>query len=294
MNSTVIIDSLLPRIARLIGAEVTSVRIPAGGYTPALRLVCTTARGTVFAKAGSTPLTAGFVRREIAFYRKAVGSFLPRYHADEDHDLHPLLLIEDLSTARWPPPWNDSAVAMVVDGIRTFHHATFEMPTFAEAIGLEFGWSDVARDRRSFLSLGLANAVWLERALPQLLAGEAACATRGAALCHFDIRSDNLCFLGDRAIFIDWNCACRGNPSLDIGFWLPSLAAEGGPLPETILPDAPEVAAFVSGYFAARAGQPQIPDAPHVRSVQVRQLRTALPWVVRALGLPIPDPVARI
>jgi hypothetical protein len=31
-----------------------------------------------------------------------------------------------------------------------------------------------------------------------------------------------------------------------------SLAYEGGPAPEKILPDVPEGAAWVSGYFAAR------------------------------------------
>jgi hypothetical protein len=294
MSSSAVVNSLLPRISRLIGAEVTSVRIPVGGYTPALRLVCTTARGSVFVKAGSTPLTAGFIRREIAFYRKATGSFLPTYLADDDHELHPLLLLEDLSKASWPPPWNASAVGHVLSGIRAFHAAPFDVPSYAEAIAQEYGWREVASDPRSFLSLGLVTGAWLDGVLPKLLSAEVACVTEGNALCHFDIRSDNLCFVEDRAIFIDWNCVCRGNPSLDIGFWLPSLASENGPRPETILPDAPEVAAFVSGYFAARAGQPMIPDAPHVRTVQRRQLVTALPWVVRALGLPMPAPAMHL
>jgi hypothetical protein len=54
------------------------------------------------------------------------------------------------------------------------------------------------------------------------------------------------------------------------------------------LPDAPEVAAWVAGFFAARAGLPVIPDAPRVRVVQRQQLETALPWAARALGLPPP------
>jgi hypothetical protein len=73
---------------------------------------------------------------------------------------------------------------------------------------------------------------------------------------------------------------------IDLAFWLPSLHAEGGPPPEASLPDAPEWAAMVSGFFAARAGLPLIPSAPQVREVQLFQLRTALPWAVRALGLP--------
>ena len=87
---------------------------------------------------------------------------------------------------------------------------------------------------------------------------------------------------------MDWNFACVSNPQLDLGFWLPSLAYEGGPEPERILPDAPAIAAWVAGFFAARAGLPGIRDAPRVRLVQRQQLVTALPWAARALGLPLP------
>ena len=100
------------------------------------------------------------------------------------------------------------------------------------------------------------------------------------------MRSDNLCFVGERVVLVDWNLACRGSPLLDLAFWLPSLQSEGGPPPDTILPGAGALAALVSGFFACRAGRPVIPDAPRVRQVQLTQLRCALPWVVRALDLP--------
>jgi aminoglycoside phosphotransferase (APT) family kinase protein len=105
-------------------------------------------------------------------------------------------------------------------------------------------------------------------------------------LTHWDLRSDNICIGNNAALFVDWNLACLSNPTLDLGFFLPSLAYEGGPAPERILPDAPEVAAWVAGFFAARAGLPTIPDAPFVRRVQRQQLETALPWAIRALNLP--------
>jgi hypothetical protein len=97
-----------------------------------------------------------------------------------------------------------------------------------------------------------------------------------------------MCVTEGRAIFVDWNYACVANPNLDLGFWLPSLASEGGPAPERILPDAPDIAARVAGFFAARAGLPGICDAPRVRVVQRQQLETALPWAARALDLPPP------
>jgi hypothetical protein len=83
------------------------------------------------------------------------------------------------------------------------------------------------------------------------------------------------------------------NPDLEVAAWLPSLHAEGGPAPESILPSAPELAAWVSGYFCSRAGEPAIPDAPHVRGLQRMQARTALPWAARALGLADPAPEPR-
>jgi aminoglycoside phosphotransferase (APT) family kinase protein len=108
----------------------------------------------------------------------------------------------------------------------------------------------------------------------------------GEALTHTDVRSDNLCFLGERVVLIDWNWTCRGNPLADLAFWLPSLEIEGGPAPETILAEGAPFAALISGYLAARAGLPIIPDAPLVRKVQLEQLKSALPWAVRALSLP--------
>jgi hypothetical protein len=86
-------------------------------------------------------------------------------------------------------------------------------------------------------------------------------------------------------VLVDWNLACLANPTLDLASWLPSLEMEGGPAPETILPGAGDFAAMMSGFFAARAGLPTIPDAPRVRAVQLQQLRSALPWAVRELGL---------
>jgi Ser/Thr protein kinase RdoA (MazF antagonist) len=127
---------------------------------------------------------------------------------------------------------------------------------------------------------------WLEAALPDLLAAEGAAVLDGPDLLHADVRSDNLCFQGSRAILVDWNWACRGNGRFDIAAWLPSLYAEGGPAPETILPDEPELAALLSGFWAAQAGLPPPPDASGVREVQLLQLRTALPWAARALSLP--------
>jgi hypothetical protein len=277
---------LAARIERLAGARVESYRRVGGGYTPALRLVCGTAGGSFFVKVGTTPLTRGFLRREIQVYERLSGDFMPRLLASEDDGVEPVLVIEDLSGRHWPPPWGERQVELALAQVYAMHGTRAPLETFAEAHGaLGASWQAVAEDPGPFLSLGMADAGWLEGALPTLIEFEEGCSTAGESLAHCDLRSDNICLSAGRAVFVDWNLACLSNPRLDLGFWLPSLAYEGGIAPEQILPDAPEVAARVSGFFAARAGLPLIGDAPRVREVQRRQLETALPWAVRALDL---------
>jgi hypothetical protein len=278
---------LQARIERLLGAKVEFWRQVEGGYTPALRLLCQTARGSFFAKVGTTPLTNQMLRREIRNYNLIRGDFIPQLVGWEDNADAPILIIEDLSAAHWPPPWDKQKIALVLSQINAMHSTPAPLEPFAQAHPA-FGpfWQAVAADPAPFLSLGLVDEHWLEAALPLLIAAENACSIEGTNLTHWDLRSDNMCLVGNQVIFVDWNLSCLSNPQLDLGFWLPSLAYEGGPEPESILPHAPEVAALVAGFFASRAGLPDISDAPRVRQVQRQQLKTALPWAIRALKLP--------
>jgi hypothetical protein len=278
---------LASRIESLVGAKVESYRRVEGGYTPALRLLCRTHEASFFAKIGTTPGTCQSLSREIHVYNSLRGDFMPRLLAAENDESEPILIVEDLSAQHWPPPWNARQIELTLAQIDALHHTPAAVETFAQVHGmLDANWRAVAEDPEPFLALGVADAGWLERALPTLIQFEESCPTAGDSLTHFDLRSDNICLTAERAVFVDWNAACLSNPRLDLGFWLPSLAYESGLEPEKILPDAPEVAAWVSGYFAARAVLPRISDAPHVRKVQRRQLETALPWAARALELP--------
>ena len=287
MRGDTIGRELISRVERLVGARVESCRRVGGGYTPALRLLCETAEDSFFAKIGTTPSTAKSLSREIQIYNRLSGDFMPRLLASEDHDSEPILIIEDLSSQHWAPPWHGRHIELTLAQINALHNTPAALETFTQVHGAnDSNWRAVAADPEPFLALGLADAVWLEASLPELIPSEESCPTAGDSLTHCDLRSDNICVTAERALFVDWNAACLSNPRLDLGFWLPSLAYESGLEPESILPDAPEVAAWVSGFFAARAGLPSISDAPRVRTVQRRQLETALPWVARALDLP--------
>jgi hypothetical protein len=245
-------------------------------------------RRSAFVKIGSTDTTADWTRTENRNYRSLRGAFLPVVLGFDDDGERPALALEDLSRADWPPPWTDERVAAVLDALAAIGRAPPPDHLERQKVDLGADWRDVVVDPGRFLALGICSASWLAGALPVLVAAAAEAPLIGDALVHMDVRSDNLCFRDGQAIVIDWNHARIANPDVDIAFWLPSLHAEGGPPPETILPHAPALAAWVAGYFCARAGNAPLPEAPHVRPLQVQQSRTALPWAARALGLPPP------
>ncbi|QYO75736.1 aminoglycoside phosphotransferase family protein [Devosia salina] len=276
------------RITRILGWRPDDWRPVAGGYTAAARFRVSDERRSAFVKIATTPTTAAMLHREIKAYDSISAPFMPPlYGVDADTD-RPMLVIEDLSDATWPPPWTKPHIRQVFDAIAQLHQTTAALPAAGTLSGQHAGWPQIARDPDPFLSLNLVTSAWLDRWLQTLVDAEAACVQTGDALVHLDLRSDNICIAPDGVKFIDWSEAGLGNPAVDLGGFLPSLAYEGGPLPDQVMPDAPEVAALISGYFAARAGQPTIPDAPFVRRVQQQQLSTAFPWAIRALGITTP------
>ncbi len=262
-----------------------------GGYTPAERWLVRFDDGRrAFAKVGVTPLVATWLGRELRAYREITGPFMPTLLGWADSPI-PTLLLEDLSDAQWPPPWDRRLVDLTLEALQAV--ASTPPPRWAKPIrdlkDIFSGWTTIATDPRPFLGLRIASERWLHAALPTLIAHERPPELAGEALLHFDVRSDNLCFVDGRSVLVDWNLVARGNALFDVAAWLPSLAAEGGPPPEDVRPEASLFAPALAGYFCSRAPLPIIPDAPRVRDVQLAQARTALPWAARWLGLPEPE-----
>jgi hypothetical protein len=281
------------RVAQLAGKKPASWRRIARGYTPAERWQVTFADGsTAFAKFGSTPATAQWLRAERGVYGKLNARFMPAVLGYDEHAERPLLLLEDLSDAWWPPPWRAGDVERLLETMRQVAAtpvARGALPELESERGRFAGWLNVEREPAPFLSLGLCSQAWLEVALPTLLLAQDLALLGGSELVHGDLRSDNLCLAEGRVVLVDWNGARRGNSALDLASLAPSLRLEGGPLPDELVPGEGALGALICGFFAAQAGLRPIPDAPMVRKIQLRQLRIALPWAARALGLPPPD-----
>lgn len=223
-------------------------------------------------------------------YRTLTAGFMPRLVGWHDDGHRPILLLEDLSGAFWPPPWSHEAVDRVLALLADLRATPppDHLPRLEQTRDELAGWGLVAAEPQSFLALGVCSAAWLDAALPVLIRAEAQADLAGSELLHLDVRSDNICFAGERALLVDWNLASVGNATLDLVAWLPSLCDEGGPQPDELVSEEAELAALIAGYFADRARHPHIPDAPRVRAAQRRQLRIALPWAARTLGLPPP------
>jgi hypothetical protein len=275
------------RIERAVGSLPVRYEPRAGGYSTADRFAVTLADGrSVFVKSAEAPNLAGFLRREHEVYAALTGTFIPALVGWDDDGVRPVLAIEDLSDADWRPRWNADRVAAVLAALEELAEAVPppNTPPVRESFAELFErWRVVEADPAPFLSVGLRDRAWLERALPVILAAVDSAPVSGDRLCHLDVRSDNLCFRDGRAVLVDWNWTSLANPAVDVAAWLPSLHVEGGPPPWEILPDAGALAAWIAGVWAAVVGLPPPATAPTVRDLQRRQLAVALEWIDRDL-----------
>ena len=105
----------------------------------------------------------------------------------------------------------------------------------------------------------------------------------GDAVCHLDVRSDNLCFRDGRAILVDWNWTSLANPDLDVAAWLPSLRSRAGRSRGTCSPTPARLRRFIAGVWAAVVGLPPPRLRRPCATFSGAQLAVALDWIDREL-----------
>ncbi len=205
--------NLAERVAHCLGQPLTAWQPVAGGYTAATRVLVTCADGTsVFVKCATDDLTATWLRTEYCIYSQVQAPFLPIMLAWDDEGAFPFLVLEDLSRALWQTPWTMARVTQVLDTLRQVATTTppAGLTRLEERRQALAGWVHIVKDPQPFLRLGLCSATWLAHAIDTLIAAEAAAQLVGDDLVHLDVRSDNLCFVDDRVVLVDWNWACSG------------------------------------------------------------------------------------
>jgi hypothetical protein len=275
------------RIEQMLGASIVWSQKITTGHSAAQRwLIGVASRTRYFVKIGATLSSAKALRHEAWVYERLHLRCMPELVAWQDHETAPILVVEDLSSLEWPPPWSERTITLALDAIERIHAADAPLLPYVQRNGPDWAWwRAVEREPEPFLRLNIVSRGWLQSSLPILIGAADAVNPTGECVTHFDLRSDNFCFASDHARVVDWSLACIGNPTLDLGLFLPGLASESGPRPEHILPKEPGIAAWVAGFFAWHASKPFIPEAPRVRTMQRRLLQQALPWAIRELHL---------
>ncbi len=263
------------------------------GYTTAERwIVSTDSERSYFVKVGTDNATAEWLRAESRVYKALDEPWLAQV-VDwiDEGDESPILILENLHGASWPPAWDDATIDAVRETLAAIH-AT-EPPHGLPAITAGdrrtlAGWTDVAADPEALFAARIIDKRWFNRAVGELIDLSAKAVMEGDRFVHMDVRSDNLCLVSGQVKLLDWNWAAIGNPTFDLCAWLPSLEAEGGPQPETIVDGEPELAALLAGYFCAEISKPDPNPSSGRRAMQVRQAKSAVPWVARLLGIEPP------
>ena len=278
----------------MLGRRVITTRCaPDRGFALAERSIVLLEDGsTRFVKIADDAQSRRDVRDEATVLAQMDDPAFPRFVGFDDDPYRPLLIVEDLTGAYWPPPWRPGDVDVVERALDRVH-AMSAPPGLAPAASRALdGWASVLEEPQVLSSTGMVTDGWIERNAESLAFAAAAAPLDGTSLVHLDVGGGNVCFVGKRAVFVDWARAALGNADLDRAFWLPALHAEGGPQPDREFDGDPRFAALVAGYYAARAGRP-----PHrwgagtIRVMQRRRLACALPWACRALDLEPPDAV---
>jgi Phosphotransferase enzyme family len=279
-------DDARAALAARLGARPLH-RLVGAGYTLMERWLVELEDGSrAFAKLAVDEATAGFLRDEHCVYSQVTAPFIPELLAWDDDGELPILVIDDLSEAHWPPPWRPGDAEAVLEALEELHE-TAPVDGLPALRGEDLHtWREVEADSEPFLSLGLCTESWLAHSLADLIAATERAQITGDSFVHLDVRSDNICIRDGEAVLVDWNWASLGNPAVDAAFWAPSLFVEGGPTPLELQPEAGDLTAVVSGFFAPIAGLPPPAGAPTVRPLQLAQLKAALPWAVDVLGLP--------
>lgn len=274
-----------------MGIRPASMKAITRGYTSAHRLIVHFPDETsAFVKASTDDLTANWLRVEHGVYEQLHAEFMPRMLGWFDNGTDAIIVLEDLSRGLWPHSWTNEMITSVLstlDKVKNSNPLPVGLPSLDTMRSDFASWRLVQKDPKPFLSLKLCSESWLNAALPKLIEGDEKAHLEGTQLVHLDIRSDNICFIDDnRVVFVDWNWSCVGNADIDVLFWLPSVAMEGGPLPDQIANAEPHLVALITGFWAYRAGQPPPSKNSDVRKIQLKQLEVALPWCARILGLP--------
>jgi aminoglycoside phosphotransferase (APT) family kinase protein len=289
-----------------LDSPVVSAASQSAGFSPGVAARLRTADGRrVFAKAAGpepNPLTPTAHRQEAR-----VAAALPEeapvprllWSHDEGEGGWIVLVFEDVEGRNPAVPWRAEELDETLETLVALSELLTPSPLPPDAVGAAGEWSVVsgAYWRRLREDRPARLDAWSTRHLDRLadLEAEAPSAVAGDALLHLDVRADNLLLTPERVLVVDWPHARVGAPWVDLVFFAPSVAMQGGPPPEELLARHPyarragtealtAVVAAMAGFFTREGLQPAPPGLPTLRAFQAAQGDVARSWLARRTG----------
>jgi len=291
-------SALVGTVEARIGKKATDWQRPDCGLSAAQRFTVTFDDGSrVFVKAAVDPPTEEWLRTDYRVMSSIAEDFVPRVIDWIDSGDPPVLIMQDLSHAHWPAShagvdWRAGQVDVLLETLERV--ARTEPPAGLPPLEIErtswSRWIQIEASPRGFLELGLCSPGWLQQTARTLIEAQDRVDLSGHELIHGDVRSDNVCFIDDRVVLVDWSSARRGNARRDLVWLLPGLCLEEAADPYDALPDAGDWAALHAGELAWRASTETAMPAWFIK-VLTRLAAITLDWAARSLELPRPDGV---
>jgi aminoglycoside phosphotransferase (APT) family kinase protein len=205
-----------------------------------------------------------------------------------------ILSFEDIEGTNPALPWRDDQLARVLEALTATAAALSPSPVDAPAAATPGGsdhWRQLASQIQS-VALPPGLEPWVQENLDLLVELEASseAAAAGDTLVHFDLRADNIVLTKRAAFFVDWPHARVGARWLDLAYFLPSVAMQGGPPPDELFwghplardaqrHDVSSVLAGLAGFMLHGATQPPPPGIPTLRRFQLAQGQQAVRWL---------------
>lgn len=272
------------------------------GFSPgvAARLRLTDGR-RLFLKAVSAQVNSG--AKEIYRMEEKIARRLPpevpapKFLWSVEHGPWIALAFEEVEGENPRLPWRHQDLDRVLRALdllaAKLTPAPFRAPTFAASHREGFrNWRTLSPEGEPSRQELRWFGPWVRENIRELSKAESRWerASRGRTLLHVDVRADNLLLTDREVYFVDWPWATVGARWLDLLFFLPSVAMQGGPAPWEVFDTHPlargvpardldAVLAGVLGFFLFRGRLPQVPSLPGLRAFQWAQGLEALRWM---------------
>ena len=285
--------AVLGAITAATGAQPTSWQHVVAGHTHAEKWQINLHDGRkAFVKAGTERSARVQIEREASILEAVSAAYMPKVYGAATVEEWLVLVLEDLSSGAWPPPYPDRGEALLETVMQV--GATPPPPGLTRRPeGRPFGtyWQRVAADPEPVLAHGLFSADWLETAWPVLDSAESLAELAGDDFLHDDVWAGNVCYARECALLIDWASASIGDRRIDLAYALLSIRSTGAEPPPVDFPEEAAYAALLAGANAYQVAQPIDDSIRHesvLRAGWLHDLVFALQWASGLLGLTPP------